>query len=241
MALDLTGYDNEEALREGEFNPPEPGIYHLAVSTVDSAPVSKNGDAIDGIKVGFQVLAGTVAGMEGREFQVVFFYPNPAGKDGGKFATKRLTILGLATEVIDRSQLGQAVDPNWDDMLARHFVAEVEHRKSQTDESKTFPDLKGLHIWHVNHPDAASYPKDAETLEMMPMSWQPEESPQEPPAAPVQAAPKPGAPKPGAPKAGTPKAGTPKPGVARPASIPANKPAAAAAGPAPKEDAYAGL
>lgn len=172
MSLDLTGYDNEQALREGEYNPPDPGIYHLAISAVDTQPASKSGEALDGLQVSFQVLTGTVEGQEGKEFRQLFFYPSPSAKDGGKFAAKRLAMLGLATEVISRDQLGKSVDPNWDDMAARHFVAAV---KEGSDPK--YREIDGLKMWHVNHPDAAKYPKDAEVMEAMPMEWQPEAPP----------------------------------------------------------------
>jgi hypothetical protein len=234
MSLDLTGFDTEEQLREGEYNPPEPGIYHLAVSAVDTAPVSKGGEALDGIKVSFQVLAGTVEGMEGREFQSIFFYPNANAKDGGKFASKRLAMLGLATEVIDRSQLGKSVDPNWEDMAARHFIAEVEHRESN---GKTFPDIKGLHIWHVNHPDAAKYRTDAEVMAEMPMTWKPEGAATAPAASTKAASPSAAA----APKPGTPRPGAKKPAAATASNGNGDKSASAAAAAEGGKSAYDSL
>lgn len=226
--LDLGDVNSEKDLRGRVL--PEPGIYHVVVGDVDLNPISKKGEAIDGIRVPFQVATGTVEGQRDREWDEIFGAPRATHKDGGQHARRRVTLLGLATEVISRDQLGSQVRPNWADMGGRHLIVEVFHEKQAGDNGREFVNckIKGLNIWHVNDHAAANYPKDQELSELMPMSWRPEPASvsNSGSSAPSKATESSG----GAAKAAaTTKAAAPKPGARKPAAAAANGGAAAPA------------
>lgn len=174
--FDLTEVDSPDELAAGgNYDPPAEGTYHLAISAVNMEPVSKKGEAKNGIEISFQVLAGSVEGQEKKSFRETFYWPSPSNKDGGTFLRKRLARLGLVTGVIAPDNLGKSVAVPWPDMEARHLVAAIKHETFTGDNGKESLSAKidGLKMWHVASPEVVAIPKDAEALEVMPMGDDP--------------------------------------------------------------------
>lgn len=237
MSIDLD-YEvpTTEEMQPGEYSPPEPGTYHLAVAAVNMQPVSKKGEAKNGFEVTFQIQAGTVEEQAGKTFKECFYWPSRNNKDGGAFLAKRI---GRLTTVLGIAQPGMKLgEIPYEEMAARHFVAAVHHETFTGDNGNELVSAKidGLKMWHVASAEAAAIPKDAEVLELMEMGDDPfGNAPTEEPAEEAE----PAKSAPASKSATKPAAKQAAPSAARTTKPAAAKPAAAAA--APAADPYADL
>lgn len=131
--------------------PPEPGSYHVIVSHVDAS-----GDQFDGIAVTFQVLAGTVEGMEGRTLNQRFYYD----KETGEYQDSHVR-LALASGLIEPDS---EADVDWDELVGRQLVIGIEKRSGKDKEGneKMYTNIGnfGLAVWSVKNPAVEGVPKD---------------------------------------------------------------------------------
>ncbi len=142
----------------------EPGTYHVVVTEVEEQPEKQDGTVMDGFRVKFSVLAGTVEGQEDKLLSLLLFNPDMSHKDGGAFAKRRQAKFLYATGLLDESALGKRVKIDLQDAIGRHCVIQVE---KEDDDSK-FLQLKYDNIWHVDHPDAAKFPRNDAALGLLP-------------------------------------------------------------------------
>lgn len=138
------------------FELPPPGTYHVIVASVDDSC-----DKVDGIKITIQCLAGTTAEGIDKVFVDTLFFPKSDAKDGGRFATKRLARLLLASGAITESQLGGELDVDWQWLAGRQFVAKVCNRKytDRNGNERTSAEIDGMAMWSLTDPEVASIPK----------------------------------------------------------------------------------
>lgn len=160
QTLDMTDYKTPEDLKGNDY--PGDGQFHVVVNRVDDSH-----EKIDGLKVEFYVLAGTVEHCTGKRWEEAFFWPNQDAKDGGKFARKRLAALAFATGLVTPADLGKQVEINWPDMLYRQLKLAV-RSYSRTKDGKTYrgAEIDGMGIWGPLDEEAAHIPIDPNALQM---------------------------------------------------------------------------
>jgi|AGTN01.2.fsa_nt_gi hypothetical protein len=157
MRMDFGGSGiNSKKDLEG-FELPPKGTYHLIVTNVDDSC-----DKVDGLKLTMQCLSGTNAEGFDKVFTDTLFFPKADAKDGGKFATKRLARLLLASGAITEAQLGSDLDVDWQWLAGRQFIAKVSNRTYQdkNGNDRTSAELDGMGIWHLEDPEVAAIPKN---------------------------------------------------------------------------------
>lgn len=145
----------------------EKGQYHLIISKVDTAPTKTNGAIIEGFKVTFQVLNGTlqqngICTQTGKSFDELFNYPSPAHRDGGDFAKRLLARLAIATGLVSINDKGKRVSVDWSHLATRQLVAFVDVEEQQGTDGKTYKNsgIEGMHMYGVDDPAVAHVPKD---------------------------------------------------------------------------------
>lgn len=147
----------------------EPGTYHFILTEVKDSPTKKNGELIKGaaLQAQMQVLAGTTPGQEQKQFTLILFEPDMSAKDEGHWNRQKITAFLLATDLISPSELGKDVDVDLQKAESRQVIATLE---VNTYNGKTNLQLAYSNIWHVDHPDAAKFPKDEKSLSLLPSS-----------------------------------------------------------------------
>lgn len=166
---------------EGESNfLSEPGTYHVAVLNVDEHPTTRDGAPVDGFKVQFCVLDGTVAGQQKKEVELTLYNPKASDKNNGEFAKRKQARFAMATGILPEAQPGQRVSVDLQQALGRQLIIEVERKTDQaTGQPSKFLQLAWANIWHVddpavcNEPDTehrnwALIPKDANAIGLLP-------------------------------------------------------------------------
>lgn len=147
----------------------EPGTYHAVVIAVDEAPTSKAGVLLEGFRVEFAVLDGTVAGQKDKQFDIMFFKPKLTDKNGGEFAKRKQARFAIATGILPRAEPGKRVTVDLQQANGRQLVVELEHQKDMTTGEPTkFLQLTWANIYHVDDPAVAKVPKDATALSLLP-------------------------------------------------------------------------
>ncbi len=147
----------------------EPGTYHAVVIAVDEAPTSKAGVLLEGFRVDFAVLDGTVAGQKDKQFDIMFFKPKLTDKNGGEFAKRKQARFAIATGILPRAEPGKRVTVDLQQANGRQLVVELEHQKDQqTGQPTKFLQLAWANIYHVDDPAVAKVPKDTTALSLLP-------------------------------------------------------------------------
>jgi len=147
----------------------EPGTYHAVVIAVDEAPTSKAGVLLEGFRVEFAVLDGTVAGQKDKQFDIMFFKPKLTDKNGGEFAKRKQARFAIATGILPRAEPGKRVTVDLQQANGRQLVVELEHQKDMTTGEPTkFLQLAWANIYHVDDPAVAKVQKDATALSLLP-------------------------------------------------------------------------
>ena len=182
----------------------EPGTYHVVVLHVDEQPVGRNSQLLDGFRVDFAVLDGTVAGQKDKQCELMFFRPKMTDKNNGEFAKRKQGRFALATGIIPKAEPGQRVTVDLQQAAGRQLVIEVERQTDQqTGQPTKFLQLAWANIYHVDDPAVAKIPKDAVALSLLPagLRKKPEDFAKPKPGTAGQTA-KPNGPQPSQPVAG---------------------------------------
>lgn len=143
----------------------KPGQYHCAIVDVKEG-VGPKGKPIDGFCVTLSILAGTVAGEEGKTTNVMFFNPKLNSPNGGAFARKKQAAFAIASNLIDPAAFGKRVSVELKSAINHQLVAKFE--SSKNDDGKEYIDLAYSDIWHVDDPRCESVPKNAAALALVP-------------------------------------------------------------------------
>lgn len=150
-----------------------PGTYHFKIDHVDEHPVGRDKQLLDGFRVELSVLDGP-RDTDGncleasKKIDITFFNPKLNSKDNGEFARRKQAAFLIAAGLIDNSKLGQRVSVELSHAINRQLVAEVERGTDEHGQPKKFLELAFANIYHVDDPKAASCPKNAKALALLP-------------------------------------------------------------------------
>jgi hypothetical protein len=150
----------------------QPGTYHVVVTATDEQPTNAKGELLDGFRVTFQALEGTVKGEDGKFLErdktvdLMFFDGKLTDKNEGRFAWQKQGKFFIATGLLAEDQLGTEVDIDLEDAEGRQVVMTLEESEGKGD--RKFLSLHFADIWHVDDPAAASYPKCAKSVKLIP-------------------------------------------------------------------------
>lgn len=148
--LDLTNVDPEKL---DDYAKPLPGKYHVLVQKVELNKKfdQESGEEKKNLSFDYEILAGTVAGQEGRTNREFLTFKLP----------KRLTMFALASGLVTLQQLQEAkangVNPkiNWKAAEGQTLCLEVEHKKEDK-----YPRVAFSGMWHVSDEAAKDIPKN---------------------------------------------------------------------------------
>jgi len=144
----------------------EPGTYQAVVNAVDENPSKKSGEGLDGFKVIFAVVTGTVEGQSEKLFELMFWHPKPNQKNQGEFSRKRQTRFMLATGVIGQSQeLAEDMELNLENAVGRQVIITISKEEYQ---GKERLGLSWFKLWHIDDPEAARHPRDEKSIALLP-------------------------------------------------------------------------
>lgn len=152
----------------------KPGTYHLVITATDEEPVSKRDKKlIDGFKVDFQSVEGTVRDADGKfteagkTLDIVFFNPKITDKNEGLFARQKQAAFFIAAGLMTEGQLGgQEIDIDLAKAVGRNVIATLEEEK--TDDGKSFIRLSYADIFHIDDPRASKFPRNERALSLIP-------------------------------------------------------------------------
>ena len=150
----------------------QPGTYHAVVTHADEEPTNAKGEMLDGFRITFQALEGTVKAEDGKfserdkTIDLVFFNGKLTDKNEGLFARQKQGHFFIATGLLTDGQLGTEVDIKLEDAVGRQVVMTVEEQESKSE--RKFLQLHFADIWHIDDPSAASYPKCKKSLGLIP-------------------------------------------------------------------------
>ena len=166
-------FDSPEQLPTGGNWIDKPGTYHLVITATDEEPVSKRDkQLIDGFKIDFQAVEGTVRDADGKftekdkTIDIVFFHPKITDKNEGLFARQKQAAFFIAAGLMTENDLGKSVEINLDDAKGRHVIATLEEEK--TDNGRSFIRLAYADIFHIDDPRAAKFPKNDQAIALIP-------------------------------------------------------------------------
>lgn len=146
----------------------EPGTYHFLITEMKQGE-GPSGKAIDGFTVGLMVLDGTVKDQKDKTFNLCLFSPNLSHSDKGQeWARKKQTAFAIASGLIDPNNLGGRVQVELEHAVSRQVVATLSKDDKESDNGKTYLSLHFANIYHVDDPRAKSFPKDPESLSVIP-------------------------------------------------------------------------
>lgn len=150
----------------------QPGTYHAVVTHSDEEPTNAKGEMLDGFRITFQALEGTVKGEDGKfterdkTIDLVFFNGKLTDKNEGLFARQKQGKFFIATGLLTDEQLGTEVDINLENAIGRQVVMTLEEQDGKGD--RKFLQLHFADIWHIDDPAAASYPKCQKSVKLIP-------------------------------------------------------------------------
>lgn len=178
------GYTGEapESVSGGGGFLDEPGTYHFVVSQGfdDQGKRKKDGSRspISGCTLELVCLGGTVEGCEGKSHSETLFYPSPNGSEKANDIKKRaLAALLIAANqmqpeslggqmAIDQSVLDAIVERNTQIVMKLGRQMENDGNGNYTVETR-FLQLDYANVYHVDDPEVAAVPKDAEALKLI--------------------------------------------------------------------------
>lgn len=153
------------------------GKYHMVVTDVNYPAIDNSGALMENglFNVTMSVLAGTVPGTKDKTIRLTFFKPNLSSKDGGKFARKKVDRFLLAVGLVSPGEEGHRKSLDINQAAFRQLLIELERkemtykdRKTGKEEKKDVTDIKFSNIFHVDDPDASDYPRDMESINLIP-------------------------------------------------------------------------
>lgn len=170
----------------------EPGQYHMVIEDIAHPARNHKGERIEGglFNVSLKVLAGSVEGQEDKEFNTTFFQPKADSKDGGDFARKKIDRFLLASNLLRDGDQGKTVDIDLDAAKHCQICLKLERKTNSKDKTKTYLDIEGAHIYHVDDVEVKNWEKRREALAVIPPKFRrvggkPADQAQEPTVKPV--------------------------------------------------------
>lgn len=135
--------------------PPPVGKYH--VTTIEVVEENDKGN----MDLTFEVLAGTIKGMEGRTHRTTFFMTTKMAR-----WFHRLAIVGglITQKQLDEMKAkGETASYDFTKLKGRQFMVEVTKDKSE-DGTKEYSRIQPWHIWSPDDPFCSGWPKNEKWL-----------------------------------------------------------------------------
>jgi hypothetical protein len=145
------------------------GTHHVACLDATDTPLDKNNIPIPNAVARFtlQVLASTnPAATAGKQWDLMLFAPKLSAKDGGAMDRRKITRTLLAFGLMREDQVGQKVSVDLAHAKGRQCIVTLDINKQEGKDDRL--QLHYDDLWHVDHPDAKNFPKDAKALGLMP-------------------------------------------------------------------------
>ena len=144
-----------------------PGTYHFSILDVGEG-VGPKGNPISGFCVHLVVEAGTTAGQESKEINLVFFSPKLDQSDAAQaWAKRKQAAFLIAAGLMRPDQLGKRVSVDLQAAKNRQIIVELEENEY---EGRTNLQIRFANVYHVDDPRAKDFPKKAEVLALLPES-----------------------------------------------------------------------
>jgi len=155
-----------------------PGTYHLVINDVREGESAK-GSPIDGLTITVEVMDGTVKGQAGKTRSESLFLPSlkdleKEEKNNGApcMARKKLAALFIATNAMKPEQLGKPVNVDTAAMVGQQCVIKFDQQMEMGGDGKfnvptQYIQISYSDIFHVDDPDVAAVPKNAEALSLI--------------------------------------------------------------------------
>lgn len=167
-------FDAPESIPTGGGNwIDKPGTYHLMITAFDEEPVTKDKKLVDGFKIDFQALEGTVRDPDGKFSEkdktigMTFYNPKITDKNEGLFARQKQAAFFIASGLMTEEHLGkQGIAINLKDAVGRNVVATLEEQEGT--DGKKYVRLAYADIFHIDDPRAAKFPKNEKVLALIP-------------------------------------------------------------------------
>lgn len=140
----------------------EPGFYHFLVDEVRDGEGPKGG-AIDGFGVQLSVLAGD---HKGEKIDLTFWKPKMSASEKSQNMDRRKnTAFAIATNLFNPNELGKKVEIDLQAAGGQQIIAEVaKQTNADGEESDKFLQLHYASVYHVDDPEVAKLPKNADML-----------------------------------------------------------------------------
>lgn len=160
-------FDAADTFEGGSSFIAKPGTYHIMVSNVDPEPVTKDGKAMEGLKVEGGILGGTEPTEKDKTIEFMLWAPKPTDKNNGEMAKRKLTRFAYAMGFIDEFKPGQKINIDCEVCEGRQLVAKF---SEQERDGKKRIELHFSDIYHVDDPAVAEIPKAAQAISVIPKS-----------------------------------------------------------------------
>jgi len=146
-----------------------PGKFHALIQHAEENAM-RGEKMVKGFMLELQVVLP--AELAGQTHKLYLGNPDPSHKDGGAFSLKKQVAALIATNVVTPSDLGKkGVDIDPAKAHDMQVCIELELGKPSEKDGKRYLDMAYANIYHVDDPRAKSYPKDADTLAMIPAEY----------------------------------------------------------------------
>lgn len=168
----------EEFAQGGNFLD-TPGTYHALIQDVKTT--DKEGKVLDGFRVEFVVLDGTVRNEKGctevdKKFSVMFHNGKASSKDGGRFSRQKQAAIFVAGGVFDSaaevSKAKESRSINIEKMRNGQVVVTLDKREYEDEKKnkKSTLDIHFTNIFHIDDPAANAFPKNQKLIGLLPKS-----------------------------------------------------------------------
>jgi len=152
----------------------EPGKFHANIINV-LAGCKQNGDPADCDTIELEIMAGCDENGKpldcfGKTVSLTFFAPDPSADEKAQLRTEKLnTALLIATQLLTPTQLGQEIEVDVTQAVGRHINVHLENSMKKNQQTGELEKTKFFRvvwqdIFHIDDPDAASYPKNVDAL-----------------------------------------------------------------------------
>lgn len=163
LALDLP---TAEDMNSGGTYLTTPGKYHCLVVHAEENP-TRNDKLVKGFLL--ELAVQNAGEQQGLTFKAYFANGDPAHKDGGAFALKKQVAALIAANVVTPADLGKAgVEVDVEKAKDSQVLVELALGQPDARTGKQYLDIAYANIFHVDDPRAKAFPKDANTLELIP-------------------------------------------------------------------------
>jgi hypothetical protein len=148
------------------------GTYHLYINKYMENVTNKDGEPMNCFCIEVEAMDGTARQdgkflQAGRTKELNFFWPGDDTSDKGRaMMMKKISRLYLATGLVPPGTKGK-VSVDREDMQGRQFIAKLVYEDDEA-KSKGWLQISYADVYHVDDPEVATIPKQAELLAEIP-------------------------------------------------------------------------